>query len=200
MKTNRKLNYAFTSLKIFLRDNKFYVLLGCAALLVGIVIGVLAARGFGEDYYKLNFIFELQSGTFAFAKTFFIALLCMLGGMALILLCGFNKWLIIPAFFIVGFFGYRLGLNLVGCMQPGTASGVACIIFYYLPLFLTAAFAFIAFICMVFTSICGARGVFASAASVKRLVLRALPLFIAFVLADIICAIIIPLLYKLFFM
>ena len=122
---NRKLCYNVTSLKIFLREHKLYILIGCASLLVGIIIGVIAARGFGEDYYKLNFIYELQSGTYAFAKTFFIALLCTLGGLALILLCGFNRWLIIPAFFIAGFLGYRLGLGMVGCLQPSVAGGVA---------------------------------------------------------------------------
>lgn len=197
---NRKLCYNVTSLKIFLREHKLYILIGCASLLVGIIIGVIAARGFGEDYYKLNFIYELQSGTYAFAKTFFIALLCTLGGLALILLCGFNRWLIIPAFFIVGFLGYRLGLGLVGCLQPSVAGGVACIIFYYLPLYLTAAAVFIAYICIVFSSLCGAHGVFGSSASVKRLVLKALPLVIVFTTAAILCCIIIPLLYRLFFM
>lgn len=197
---NRKLCYNVTSLKIFLREHKLYILIGCASLLVGIIIGVIAARGFGEDYYKLNFIYELQSGTYAFAKTFFIALLCTLGGLALILLCGFNKWLIIPAFFIAGFLGYRLGLGMVGCLQPSVAGGVACIIFYYLPLYLTAAAVFIAYICIVFSSLCGAHGVFGSSASVKRLVLKALPLVIAFTAAAILCCIIIPLLYRLFFM
>ena len=197
---NRKLCYNVTSLKIFLREHKLYILIGCASLLVGIIIGVIAARGFGEDYYKLNFIYELQSGTYAFAKTFFIALLCTLGGLALILLCGFNRWLIIPAFFIVGFLGYRLGLGLVGCLQPSVAGGVACIIFYYLPLYLTAAAVFIAYICIVFSSLCGAHGVFGSSASVKRLVLKALPLVIVFTTAAILWCIIIPLLYRLFFM
>ena len=197
---NRKLCYNVTSLKIFLREHKLYILIGCASLLVGIIIGVIAARGFGEDYYKLNFIYELQSGTYAFAKTFFIALLCTLGGLALILLCGFNRWLIIPAFFIAGFLGYRLGLGMVGCLQPSVAGGVACIIFYYLPLYLTAAAVFIAYICIVFSSLCGAHGVFGSSASVKRLVLKALPLVIAFTAAAILCCIIIPLLYRLFFM
>ncbi len=197
---NRKLCYNVTSLKIFLREHKLYILIGCASLLVGIIIGVIAARGFGEDYYKLNFIYELQSGTYAFAKTFFIALLCTLGGLALILLCGFNRWLIIPAFFIAGFLGYRLGLGMVGCLQPSVAGGVACIIFYYLPLYLTAAAVFIAYICIVFSSLCGAHGVFGSSASVKRLVLKALPLVIAFTAAAILCCIIIPLLYRLIFM
>lgn len=197
---NRKLCYNVTSLKIFLREHKLYILIGCASLLVGIIIGVIAARGFGEDYYKLNFIYELQSGTYAFAKTFFIALLCTLGGLALILLCGFNRWLIIPAFFIAGFLGYRLGLGLVGCLQPSVAGGVACIIFYYLPLYLTAAAVFIAYICIVFSSLCGAHGVFGSSASVKRLVIKALPLVITFTAAAISCCIIIPLLYRLIFM
>lgn len=197
---NRKLCYNVTSLKIFLREHKLYILIGCASLLVGIIIGVIAARGFGEDYYKLNFIYELQSGTYAFAKTFFIALLCTMGGLALILLCGFNRWLIIPAFFIAGFLGYRLGLGLVGCLQPSVAGGVACIIFYYLPLYLTAAAVFIAYICIVFSSLCGASGVFGSSASVKRLVIKALPLVIAFTAAAILCCIIIPLLYRLIFM
>lgn len=197
---NRKLCYNVTSLKIFLREHKLYILIGCASLLIGIIIGVIAARGFGEDYYKLNFIYELQSGTYAFAKTFFIALLCTLGGLALILLCGFNKWLIIPAFFIAGFLGYRLGLGMVGCLQPSVAGGVACIIFYYLPLYLTAAAVFIAYICIVFSSLCGARGVFGSSASVKRLVIKALPLVIIFTAAAILCCIIIPLLYRLIFM
>ena len=123
MKISDKLRYGFTSLKLFLREHKFFVLLGCASLLIGIVIGVAAARGAGEDYYKLNFIFEIKAGTYPFAKTFFVAVLCVLGSFAVILPCGFNKWLSVPAFLLVGFWGYRLGLNLVGCLQPSAASG-----------------------------------------------------------------------------
>ena len=75
MKTKRRAAYFFTSLKLFLREYRLFVLLGCLCLLGGIVVGVLSARSFGEDYYKLNFIFELQSGSYSFAKTFFLALL-----------------------------------------------------------------------------------------------------------------------------
>ena len=197
---NRKLCYNVTSLKIFLREHKLYILIGCASLLVGIIIGVIAARGFGEDYYKLNFIYELQSGTYAFAKTFFIALLCTLGGLALILLCGFNRWLIIPAFFIAGFLGYRLGLGLVGCLSPSGAGGAACIVFYWLPLYLTGAACGIYVICVVFTSLCGVRGVFSSPAAVKRVLRRCLLPFLCFAAAALLCCVIVPLAYKLIFM
>ena len=200
MKTKRRAAYFFTSLKLFLREYRLFVLLGCLCLLGGVVVGVLSARSFGEDYYKLNFIFELQSGSYSFAKTFFLALLFGWGGLALILLCGFNRWLIFPAFFLVAFLGYRLGLGFVGCLQPSGAGGVACVIFCYLPLYLTAGTVFIVYICMVFSSICGACGVFSSAASIKRLLFKALPLSLVFAAAAFFSCILIPLLYKLFFM
>ena len=114
MKTKRRAAYFFTSLKLFLREYRLFVLLGCLCLLGGIVVGVLSARSFGEDYYKLNFIFELQSGSYSFAKTFFLALLFGWGGLALILLCGFHRWLIFPAFFSRRLFGLSLGAGFCG--------------------------------------------------------------------------------------
>lgn len=200
MKGVCKRSYFFTSLKIFLRENKTCILLGCVSALAGIVIGIIAARSFGEDYYKLNIFFEVNSTSYSYAKTFFTALAFALGGMALILICGINKWLIIAAFIWTGYTGYRLGLGLVGCLQPGTLMGVMCIIFHYLPLYFAAISCFIGYICMVFSSICSPRGVFASAASVKKLIFRALPLLVFFFAVDFICTILIPLLYKLFFM
>ena len=112
MKTKRRAAYFFTSLKLFLHEYRLFVLLGCLCLLGGVVVGVLSARSFGEDYYKLNFIFELQTGSYSFAKTFFLALLFGWGGLALILLCGFNRWLIFPAFFLVAFWAIAWGWAL----------------------------------------------------------------------------------------
>lgn len=197
MKISDKLRYGFTSLKLFLREHKFFVLLGCASLLIGIVIGVAAARGAGEDYYKLNFIFEIKAGTYPFARTFFVAVLCVLGSFAVILPCGFNKWLSVPAFILVGFWGYRLGLNLVGCLQPSATSGAVCIILYYLPVYLTAAGALIAFICTVFSNSCGTG---MSSARFKKLIFKALPLLAVFAAMALICGVVIPLLYRLIFL
>lgn len=196
----RKRAYFFTSVKLFLRENKFFVLIGCLCLLLGIIAGVLAARSFGEEYYRLNFIFELQEGTYSFAKTFFFALLSGAGGCALILLCGANRWLAIPAFFLIAFVGYRLGLGLVGCLSPSGAGGAACIVFYWLPLYLTGAACGIYVICVVFTSLCGVRGVFSSPAAVKRVLRRCLLPFLCFAAAALLCCVIVPLAYKLIFM
>ena len=156
-----------------------------------------AARGAGEDYYKLNFIFEIKAGTYPFAKTFFVAVLCVLGSFAVILPCGFNKWLSVPAFLLVGFWGYRLGLNLVGCLQPSATSGAVCIVLYYLPVYLTAAGALIAFICIVFSNSCGTG---MSSARFKKLIFKALPLLAVFAAMALICGVIIPLLYRLIFL
>lgn len=157
-----RLDYAATSMKLFIREHKLAILAGIVCFITGTVTGIVVSQGFGEDFYKTNFLWELQNGTYSYPKFFFLSALLAASGFAVIILCGFHRYCNVLAFAVMFYTGYRLGVCIIGCLCPSAISGAICIILYYIPMYVTVFTAYLYTLCRISSARCGHRGIFTS--------------------------------------
>lgn len=200
MKLSRaKIHYALTSARLFIRNNLTCIIVGMLCALAGVVIGIVVARSFGEDYLKLNFITAVNFGEYAYFKTLIIYLAFTTGAYALLIACGLNRYLNLIAFASIVYLGYRWGIGMVGTFNCGAVAGVISILLFYIPIFLPVTLGMITALCIIAFARCGSRGIFSSQHLFRSTIARIFPIYIINVCIIFVCTVLIPLCYKLIF-
>lgn len=127
-------NYIRNAVSAFCDEHSSLIAIVCCACLTGILLGIVVAVRFGEEYYKLNVFLALKSAEYQKFSTFFKFFLLALATLAIDFTCVFKKYFCALGFIWTAFLGYRFGLCFVGAANAALADGILCAIFFYLPL------------------------------------------------------------------
>lgn len=107
------------------------------------VIGIIAGVCVGIKIEELNCIsftsicLKEYSAIWCFIKTTFLLILSL----ALILLCGSNRFLTFASLLIIGYTNYRLALFISYCIKISIWNGLLNLIMFYLPIMILFFFA-----------------------------------------------------------
>ncbi|MDE5618487.1 MAG: hypothetical protein K2I79_03270 [Clostridia bacterium] len=194
-----KLHYALTGAKLFIRNNLTCIVVGLLCALAGVIIGIVVARSFGEDYTKLNFIIAVNVGEYAYFKTLIIYLALTTAAYALLIACGLNRYLNLIAFAAIVYIGYRWGIGMVGTFNQGAIAGVISITLFYIPIFLTLALGMIISLCIIAFARCGSKGIFSSQHLFRSTLTRILPIYLINICVIFVCTVLIPICYRIIF-
>lgn len=126
--------YIRNRIAAFFDEHSALIAIACAACLIGIVIGIVVAIKFGEEYYKLNVFAALKTQEYGKFSTFIRFFLLALATLAIDFTCVFKKHFAAIGFLWTGFLGYRFGLCFVGAANVALVDGIFCAVFFYLPL------------------------------------------------------------------
>lgn len=128
------INYIKNSISAFCDEHSSLIAIVCCACLTGILLGIVIAVKFGEEYYKLNVFAALKSQEYGKFSTFFKFFLLALATLAIDFTCVFRKYFSALGFLWTAFLGYRFGLCFVGAANVALVDGIFCALFFYLPL------------------------------------------------------------------
>ena len=137
MRTKRfclNVNYIRNRIAAFFDEHAALVAIVCCSFLTGLLIGIVVAVRFGEEYYKLNLFAELKSQEYGKFSTFFTYFLLAFATLAINFTCVFKKYFTALGFVWTAFLGYRFGLGFVGAANVALTDGILTAVFFYLPL------------------------------------------------------------------
>ncbi len=128
------INYLKNRVAAFFDEHSSLIAITVCACLTGMLIGIVVAVRFGEEYYKLNVFAALKTGEYGKFSTFFKFFLLALATLAINFTCVFKKYFSALGFLWTAFLGYRTGLCFVGAANVALLDGIFAAIFFYLPL------------------------------------------------------------------
>lgn len=128
------INYLRNRVTAFCEEHSSLIAITLCACLTGILLGIVVAIRFGEEYYKLNVFLALKTGEYGKFSTFFKFFLLALATLAINFTCVFKKYFCAIGFLWTAFLGYRTGLCFVGAANAALVDGIFAAIFFYLPL------------------------------------------------------------------
>lgn len=128
------INYLKNTICAFCEEHSSLIAIVCCACLTGMLLGIVIAIRFGEEYYKLNVFAALKTAEYGKFSTFFKFFLLALATLAIDFCCVFKKYFSALGFLWAAFLGYRFGLCFVGAANVALIDGIFCVIFFYLPL------------------------------------------------------------------
>lgn len=139
MRTGKKkfclnVNYFKNCVSSFVDEHSSLIAIVCSSCLTGILLGIVVAVRFGEEYYKLNVFAALKTAEYGKFSTFFKFFLLALATLAVNFTCVFKKYFCALTFLWTAFLGYRFGLCFVGAANVALVDGIFAVIFFYLPL------------------------------------------------------------------
>lgn len=139
MRTNKRkfclnINYVKNRIAAFCDEHSALIAIVCCAFLTGVLIGIVVAVRFGEEYYKMNVFAQLKTSEYSKFSTFFKFFLLALATLAINFTCVFKKYFAALGFIWIAFLGYRFGLCFVGAANVALVDGIFCAVFFYLPL------------------------------------------------------------------
>ena len=108
------INYLRNRVTAFCEEHSSLIAITLCACLTGILLGIVVAIRFGEEYYKLNVFLALKTGEYGKFSTFFQFFLLALATLAINFACVFKKYFCAIGFLWTAFLGYRTGLCFVG--------------------------------------------------------------------------------------
>ncbi len=139
MRTGKKkfflnLNYLKNCVSAFVEEHSSLIAIVCSSCLTGILLGIVVAVRFGEEYFKLNVFSALKTAEYGKFSTFFKFFLLALATLTVNFTCVFKKYFSALTFVWTAFLGYRFGLCFVGAANVALVDGIFTAIFFYLPL------------------------------------------------------------------
>lgn len=139
MRTGKKrfcfnINYVKNNVSAFFDEHSSLIAITVCACLTGMLLGIVVALRFGEEYYKLNVFAALKTAEYGKFSTFFKFFLLALATLAINFTCVFKKYFSALGFLWIAFLGYRTGLCFVGAANVALVDGIFTAIFFYLPL------------------------------------------------------------------
>lgn len=127
-------NYFKNTVSAFVDEHSSLIAVVVCACLTGILLGIVVAVRFGEEYYKLNLFAALKLGEYGKFSSFFKFFLLALATLAIDFTCVFKKYFAALGFLWAAFLGYRFGLCIVGAANVALVDGILTAVFFYLPL------------------------------------------------------------------
>lgn len=128
------INYLKNTVAAFVDEHSALIAVVLCACLTGILLGIVVAVRFGDEYYKLNLFASLKLGEYGKFSNFFKFFLLALATLAINFTCVFKKYFAALGFLWTAFLGYRFGLCVVGAANVALADGILTAVFFYLPL------------------------------------------------------------------
>lgn len=127
-------NYIRNVVSAFIGEHSALIAIVLCSCLTGILLGIVVAVRFGEEYYKLNLFAALKLGEYGKFSNFFKFFLLALATLATDFACVFKKYFSALGFLWIAFLGYRFGLCVVGAANVALVDGILTAVFFYLPL------------------------------------------------------------------
>lgn len=141
------ISYICNEIKCYTKKKSLNIACYSITILIGLVLGIVISSVSEIDYSSINYFVLISSDEYNIFGTFIKIVLLAFIGHILVYVCCLSKWCCFTPFLALFYAGYRFGIRIVSCIIQDKFSGVLCVIFYIIPLYLVI-------LCSLFVATC----------------------------------------------
>lgn len=155
-----KLDYLISSLKCYIKENKKYLLCLLAAIVGGLILGIIITSLRQNINSRYNYIVLISNEEYNLFGTFIKVLVLAIVGIVLCYLPVYHKYCACLPYIVLFYTAYRFGGRVVGLIVADKFVGFICIITWTIPLYLSIILTFVAVSCITayYKLSCGGKG------------------------------------------
>ncbi len=155
-----KIDYFLSSLKCYIKEHKRLLLCYTAAILCGLILGIIVTSLRENVKSKFNYIVLISNEQYNLFGTFIQVILLSLVGVIICYLQIYHKYCVCLPYIVLFYTAYRFGGRMVGIIIADKFVGFICIITFTIPIYLSILVAFlsVACLCEYYRATCGGRG------------------------------------------